>query len=147
MQTRHSTSAYQDASASGATLAGLMQLVYSHLAQDLLRAADAVQNNNIATRCAASNHALLLLGHLESWVNELDEPPLAESLHSFYRMLVTSILQLQATPSESGFRQYAQLVLDTRAAWQKRAESLVDAVSQSAFAQSHPGAEGFSFHA
>ena len=124
MLTRQTTSAYQNATASGATQAGLLQLVYSHLAQDLLRAAEAVGVNNIEARCASSNHALLLLGHLESWLDCLEEPTLAESLRGFYRMLSNSILQLQAAPDALLFEKAAQLVLDTRAVWQLKEQRL-----------------------
>lgn len=123
MRTQQSTSAYQSASASGATQAGLLQLVYGSLAQDLLRAARAVRDGDIEARCAASNHALLLLGHLESWLDNLDEPHLAESLQAFYSMLRTAILHLQAVPDAALFESYAQAVLDTRAAWQVKESS------------------------
>lgn len=125
---QQSRSAYQTAAASGATQAGLLQLVYTRLAQDLLQAADAIRKDDIEGRCAASKHALLLLGHLESWVSDVKDHALAESLRAFYAMLRTAVLAQQAALDHARLEQCAQLVLDTRAAWQAKEE---DALSSS----------------
>jgi flagellin-specific chaperone FliS len=145
MLTRQSTSAYHNATAGGATYSSLLQLVYSNLAQDLMRAAHAVRGKNIEARCAASTHALALLGHLESWLQDMDEHTLAESLQQFYNMLRVSILRLQAAPDAAMFETCAQLVLDTRAAWQAKEGSLLTSSAATAGLQSEPAA--ISFHA
>lgn len=111
--------AYQNVVGEGATHAGLTQHVYHHLAQDLLRAAKGVRDGDIEARCLASNHALLLLGHLESWLDFLQgEPVLEESLRTFYGMLRVSILQAQGSLDADAFERAAQYVLETAAAWQ-----------------------------
>lgn len=126
MLTRQNWSAYQSAAASGATTQiGLLQLVYGRLAQDLLEAANATRQNSIAVRCAASNHALLLLGHLQSWLDADADPALAASLGAFYAMLRRSILQEQAAPRFAKFEELAQVVLDTQAAWRDKEERLL----------------------
>lgn len=111
--------AYQSIIGEGATQASLIQLVYHHLAQDLFNAAKAVREHDIEARCLASNHALLLLGHLESWVGLLGgDPVLEESLTSFYSMLRVSILQAQGQHDGELLDRAAHWVLDTRSAWQ-----------------------------
>ncbi|MGI4830061.1 MAG: flagellar protein FliS [Janthinobacterium lividum] len=108
------------AAADGATHVGMLVLVYDAIARDLIKAGQAVRSPDIERRCAVSGHALLLLGHLESWVDFLDDPRLCTSLQSFYAMLRTRILQLQSAPNAAEFEKLAQLVCDTRAVWQAR---------------------------
>ena len=143
---QQSRSAYQTAAVNGATQAGLLQLVYTRLAQDFLRAAEAVRQNKIGERCTASNHALLLLGHLESWIPDLGDPKLAESLAAFYAMLRASVLQLQATLDAAKFEECAQLVLQMRAAWQAKEDNLLTAAGSVAAAP-RPAPGSLSFHA
>ncbi len=112
--------AYQSASAEGATQIGLLKLVYDRLARDFTTAAEAVRSRDVATRCTASNHALLLLGHLESWGEYTDDAQLAASLAEFYAMLRSRTLQIQHQGSPAEFEQLATLVLDTRAAWDRK---------------------------
>ena len=122
---RESTLAYQTAAASGAiTQADLLQLVYRHLAQDLLRAGNATRRNEVEARCNASKHALLLLGHLEGWINLIEEAEVEESLQAFYKMIRSSLLHLQSFPDVNGFEQLAQYVLDISAAWQTKLDIL-----------------------
>ena len=68
----NSGAGYRQAAANGATQIGILLIAYDALAADLLLAAEAASTGDIGTRCSRSNHALLLLGHLESWVGFLD---------------------------------------------------------------------------
>lgn len=121
---QQSRSAYQFAAASSASVATLHQLAYSQIAQDLLCAAAAVRQADISARCAASNHALLLLGHLDSWVDGMKEPALAQSLRAFYVFLRHAILNLQIAPDAAAFERTASLLLDTRTAWHQKEQLL-----------------------
>ena len=119
MNTRSET-LYRSAAAEGATYIGLLLVVYDSLAEDLRRAAKAVSRNDIAGRCNASNHALLLLGHLESWTSSIDDPALRDSLSQFYAYLRSRTLAIQAQPQPEPFEELARLVGETRAAWQQK---------------------------
>jgi flagellin-specific chaperone FliS len=122
---QQSRSAYQNAAASGATQVALLQLVYTRLAQDFLQAAQAIHRADIDARCAASKHALLLLAHLESWLPSMGDPGLVQSLTAFYQMLRASVLREQANLSATQLEACAQLILETRAAWQSKEENLL----------------------
>ena len=125
---QQSRSAYHFAAGAGATQAGLTQLVYTHLAQDLLHAADAIRNGHIEARCAASKHALMLLGHLESWSAELEDPGLAQSLRAFYAMLRTCVLQSQAASDSLLLEESAQRVLEMCTVWQTKEANMRSAL-------------------
>lgn len=109
--------AYQGAAAEGATHIGLLVLVYNSIVGDLLRAADAVRNSDIGVRCSSSAHALTLLGHVESWLDVLDDADLVVSLRVFYSTVRARIMQLQAAPDASQLENLANLISETGVAW------------------------------
>ncbi len=115
-----SESFYRQMSGEGATYIGLLLVVYDTLAEDLRRAGQAVERADIGARCDATNHAFLLLGHLESWVASLDDTTLQTSLLQFYSYLRSQAMLLQTATRPDGFCELARLVGETRAAWQKR---------------------------
>ena len=118
---RNNTSlAYQSAAADGATHIGLLVIVYNAIAGYLLRSAEAVRANDIELRCSSSGHVLLLLGHLESWLDCIDDAAIVASLRAFYAMLRARILQLQAAPQAHQFEELASLVSETRATWEAK---------------------------
>lgn len=118
MVTNHSLGAYRTASASGATHIGLLLLVYDALASDFRKASDALSRGDIGGRCTYSNHALLLLGHLQEWCAFLDDEPLAMSLTTFYGHLRVMLLQYQKNGTPKDFSGLAGMVTETRAVWQ-----------------------------
>ena len=124
MAASYSAAAYRTASASGATHIGLLLLVYDALASDLQRAAEALAQRDIAARCRHSNHASLLLGHLEQWCTLLDDATLATSLKSFYGHLRAQMLRLQLSGSSEEFSALAKLVAETRAVWQLKEQQV-----------------------
>ena len=124
MALSYSKAAYRTASASGATHIGLLLLVYDGLASDFRGASEAVSRGDIAGRCTYSNHATLLLGHLEEWCALLDDARLAKSLKVFYGHLRVQLLQYQRNGKPQDFSRLAGLVADTRAVWQLKEQQL-----------------------
>ena len=115
--------AYQSAAAEGATHIGMLVLVYDALVKDFIKAAAAVRREDIEARCSASSHALLLLGHLDSWVELIDDPILASSLTDFYGILRGELLRLQAEPEAASFENLAQRISETKTSWQAKESS------------------------
>ncbi len=111
---------YRQMAGEGATYIGLLLVVYDTLAEDLRRAGQAIERADIQTRCDATNHAFLLLGHLESWTASLDDASLGTSLLQFYGYLRGQAMLLQTDLHPDGFYELARLVGETRAVWQKR---------------------------
>ena len=120
MATFSKENAYREAASGGATQIGLLVLVYDALSKDLQQAGLAVQCNDIPRRCKASNHALALLGHLDSWITYLDDPRLVLSLRHFYDFLRRRIVELQDHGTEEDFQALSTFVVETRAAWQQK---------------------------
>ena len=132
MATNQSATAYRMAAASGATHLGLLVLVYDALAADLQRAAAAIQRGSISERCGASNHALALLGHLESWTRLMDSPGLSESLDHFYAYLRAQILSLQRGSTAEDFFILSELVSTMRSTWQQKEAMLLEQLTTQA---------------
>ena len=68
---------YRKTAIAGASSIGLMIVLFDTLAGDLRRACGALRKNNIEARCKELNHAALVIGQLESWIDLKNggEPP------------------------------------------------------------------------
>jgi flagellin-specific chaperone FliS len=69
---------YRRSAIEGASPIGLMIALFDTLVGDLRRAAFALRKNDIETRCRELNHATLVLGQLNEWIDP-------ESLPGLYR--------------------------------------------------------------
>jgi flagellin-specific chaperone FliS len=116
----NSLRAYRISAAEGASHIGLLLSVYDALAEDIQSAGNAAAKCDIPMRCRYTQHALLLLGHLESWVPLLDDAVLRDSLTCFYMYLRSELLRLQSSLQQEGFADLAMRVCETRAAWQTK---------------------------
>ncbi len=128
--TPSTTSLYRQVAAEGATYIGLLTVVLDSLAEDLRLAGLAATRRDIPARCSASNHAFLLLGHLESWAVEMDEPSLKTSLLSFYSYIRATLLELQLGASEQRFFELVTHVTLLRATWQQKEKAFLQSSRQ-----------------
>lgn len=130
---RQTELAYRKVAAEGANLVGLIVALYDTLAGDLKRASEAISRGDIEGRCKESNHAILVLGHLESWIDSGD-PALGATLSQFYAYLRGEILRAQSDHSGVRLEALIPLVLDTRAAWQQRSSVALHSAPAAGFA-------------
>lgn len=93
---------------------------YDALSEDIRSAGFAGSSADVSARCRHSQRALLLLGHLESWVLLLDDESLQLALVQFYQYIRAELLQLQAAAETSGYTNLAMCVCEARAAWQSK---------------------------
>ncbi len=132
--------AYRFASTDAETQIDFLLLSYDALALHLRLAGDAVEQRNIPVRCDESNRALTILGHIETWIEYLDEPSLSASLGSFYQWLRGQILASQTAPSRSGFDDLSTVVLELRATWQTKRKQILEGIcSEQAFPSEKSG--------
>src|SRR5580658_1864166 len=129
-----SVRAYRNSATEGATHIDILLACYDALVEDIRFAGKFAGNGNIAARCQHSQRALLLIGHLGSWVFELDDADLAASLAKFYEYLRAEILRLQSSKELDEFMNLALLVCQSSAAWQNKqgaGQSQVGATAES----------------
>jgi flagellar protein FliS len=133
--------AYRRTAVEGASGFGLLIALYDTLVGNLRRAIDAQRGNDIQKRCHELNHALLVIGYLEDWIDRESGGELAQKLVAFYCNLRAKLVEAQARNSAEILEKEMAVILAIRGTWQDlelRASSalVVQAASQ---AQSYPG--------
>jgi flagellar protein FliS len=121
---------YRRTAVEGTSGFGLLIALYDTLAGNLSRAAEAQRKNDIEKRCKEINHALLVIAHLEDWVDREGGGELAEKLVCFYSRLRAKMIEAQAKQSPEILEQQMKIVLSIRGTWQDleaRASSVLDA--------------------
>jgi flagellar protein FliS len=96
-----------------------MIALFDTLAGDLRRASCALRKNDIETRCKELNHAALVLGQLESWIDLKGGGDSAETLTRFYAYLRAKMMEAGATKSAILLEAQIEMILHVRSAWQQ----------------------------
>jgi len=109
---------YRKSAIEGASPIGLIIVLFDTLAGDIRRGAAAIRKNDIETRCKELNHAELVLGRLESWIDQKNGGESAETLSRFYSYLRARMMEAAITKSASLLEAQMEMVLHVRAAWQ-----------------------------
>jgi flagellin-specific chaperone FliS len=115
-----SVRAYRNSVTEGATHIDILLACYDAVAEDIRLAGKFAAQGNASARCRHSERALLLIGHLESWISQLDDADLGASLAQFYQYLRAEILRLQLSSEMDKFTNLALVVCETRAVWQRK---------------------------
>ena len=110
---------YRRSAIAGASSIGLMIALFDTLAGDLRRASSALRKNDIETRCKELNHAALVLGQLESWIDLKNGGESAQTLTRFYAYLRARMIEAGATKSASLLDKQIEMILHVRSAWQQ----------------------------
>jgi flagellar protein FliS len=124
--------AYRRTAVEGTSGFGLLIALYDTLAGNLSRGAEAQRKNDIEKRCKEVNHALLVIAHLEDWVDREGGGELAQKLARFYAGLRVHLIEAQAKQSAEMLEQQMRIVLAIRGTWQDletRACSVLDSPS------------------
>jgi flagellar protein FliS len=110
--------AYRKTAVEGASGFGLLIALYDTLAGNLRRAADAQRKNDIQERCQEINHALLVIGYLEDWIDREGGGELAQQLIQFYATMRAKLIEAQARQSTEILEQQMAKVVSIRGTWQ-----------------------------
>jgi flagellar protein FliS len=110
---------YRKSAIEGASSIGLIIALFDTLAGDLRRAAAAIRKNDIEKRCKELDHASLVLGQLESWVDKDKGGESAQSLVQFYGYLRAQMMEASVSQSAVVLDAQIEMILHVRSAWQK----------------------------
>jgi flagellar protein FliS len=110
---------YRKSAIEGASSIGLIIVLFDTLAGDLRRAAAAIRKNDIEKRCRELDHASVVLGQLESWVDRDKGGDSAQALAQFYGYLRATMMEASATQSATLLESQIDTILQVRSAWQK----------------------------
>jgi flagellar biosynthetic protein FliS len=109
--------AYRETAARGATALRLVIMLYEQLIQDLTKAAQAIDKNDIESRANCINHAVLVIAYLQSPLDFANGGKVARELEKFYNALRQNLVQVQFFPTKAGINQLITDVLAVREAW------------------------------
>ena len=114
---------YRRSAIEGASTIGLMIALFDTLVGDLRRAAFALRKNDIETRCRELNHATLVLGQLNEWI----DPENGKVGHSEFRIGMQHLFLADEYPSMDalGVRSPSALGGTSELAW-LGSENLLD---------------------
>jgi flagellar protein FliS len=110
---------YRKSAIEGASSIGLIIALFDTLAGDLRRGAAAIRKNDIEKRCKELDHASLVVGQLESWIDMDKGGDSAKSLSQFYAYLRATMMQASVTQSATLLDTQIDTILQVRSAWQK----------------------------
>jgi flagellar secretion chaperone FliS len=110
---------YREATVRGASPVELVVRLYEQIIEDLRQAAIAIEQNAIERRTKRINHAILVIGHLQSPLDFTRGGKVAKDLDHFYNVLRQNLIQVQFYPSKQGITQQITDLLAVREAWIK----------------------------
>ena len=110
-------STYRENDVRGASPVRLVVMLYDQIVQDLTQAEQALEQNEIERRTKLINHAILVIGHLQSPLDFDKGGKVAQNLENFYNVLRGNLVQIQFHPSKLGIDRLITDVLTIREAW------------------------------
>jgi flagellar secretion chaperone FliS len=121
---------YQMSAIQGASSIGLMIVLFDTLMGDLRRAAASIRKNDIETRCRDLNHASVVLGQLESWLDPDKGGESAQTLTRFYAYLRAKMMEAAVRNSAEMLETQIDMILHVRSAWQNLDTGPPEAISE-----------------
>ena len=118
---------YREGAVRGASPVELVIRLYEQAIEDLRQAVKGFEQNDIELRSNKVNHAILVLGCLQSQLEFHAGGKVARDLEKFYNVLRENLVQAQVTGSRPLLLQQITDLLTVREAWieVQRAESRV----------------------
>jgi flagellar protein FliS len=121
---------YRRAATQQASVVGLVIALHDTLIGDLTRAADAMDVNDIPTRCDQLIHGFKVLTQLEAMVDKNNGGEAAVNLNRFYTHVRGQMLAAQFKMDPSILRTQIRIVLEVREAWQQVDSAPIQAIAQ-----------------
>jgi flagellar secretion chaperone FliS len=110
---------YRQASTQQASVVGLVIALHDTLVGDLTRAANAMDKNDIPTRCNQLIHGFKVLTQLEAMLDMNGGGEAAINLSRFYTHVRGQMLAAQFKLDPSILRTQIRIVIEVREAWQQ----------------------------
>jgi flagellar secretion chaperone FliS len=108
---------YREGTVAGSSPVALVARLYEQIVDDLRQAIQALDRGDIELRTGKINHALLVIGHLESQLNFAKGGQVAQHLKDFYDSVRANLLQAQMRQSKPLLAQQITDLLTVREAW------------------------------
>ena len=109
--------AYRQSATQGASPVQAVIRLYEQIIEDLRQALRAIEQNQIELRTNKINHAILVIGHLQSRLNFEAGGQVSQNLNRFYDVLRGSLFEAQFKASSKMISARIDDLLGLRAAW------------------------------
>jgi flagellar protein FliS len=110
---------YRKTAIAGASPIGLMIVLLDTIVGDFRRASAALRRNDIEARCKELNHAALVIGQLESWIDMKNGGESAQTLSRFYAYLRAKMMEASVKMSAAVLDDQIDVILHVRSVWQQ----------------------------
>jgi flagellar secretion chaperone FliS len=110
-------STYREAAVRGASPVQLVIALYEQILHDLRRALSAFEKQDIEMRTRALNHALMVIGQLQSSLNMERGGEVAQNLQRFYNMVRRGLVEAQCRQSPASVLEQISHVTLVHDAW------------------------------
>ncbi len=142
---------YREAAVEGASPVRLVALLYEQAIEDLKRARAALDRCDIEARTRAINHAVVVIGYLQSSLDKEHGGRVAVNLERFYNQLRASLVEAQFTQSAAALELQISHLVEVHSAWceveRANAAPTASDLPQSDLARSGPAQSGEAEHA
>ena len=108
---------YREGTVGGANPIALVARLYEQTIEDLRQAVKALERNEVELRTQKINHAILVIGYLESRLNFAAGGKVAENLKNFYDSVRANLVRAQFQQSRVLLAQQITDLLAVREAW------------------------------
>jgi flagellar protein FliS len=108
---------YREAAVQGSSPVRLVIQLYEQAIEDLRRARAALDSADIEARTRHLNHAILVLGHLQSSLDMERGGAVAENLVRFYDVVRAALVEAQARQSAAVLERQIALLIQVHRAW------------------------------
>jgi flagellar secretion chaperone FliS len=138
---------YRESAVEGASPVRLVALLYEQAIEDLKRARAAIDRGDIEARTRAINHAVVVIGYLQSSLDKEKGGSVATNLERFYNQLRASLVEAQFTQSAAIIERQISHLVEVHAAWceveqANTVPSIARDLTQSSPGQSIPESQG-----
>jgi len=108
---------YREAAVRGASPVGLVVLLYEQAIEDLRKALAAHLSGDVEGRTREINHAILVIGHLQTTLDKEQGRDIAVNLERFYDQLRAGLVQAQCQQSAALLEQQISHLMLVHEAW------------------------------
>ena len=108
---------YREGTVRGASPVELVVRLHEQMIEDLRQAGVAIERGDIERRTRCINHAILIVGHLQSSLDFANGDKVTRDLDHFYNVLRHNLIHVQFHPSKQGLAQLTTDLLAVRSAW------------------------------
>jgi len=108
---------YREAAAQGASPVRLVICLYEQAIEDLHRALVALHHKDIGERTRSVNHAITVIGYLQSTLNMEHGGAVAKNLEHFYNVIRARLIDAQCMQSAAIVEQQISLLMQVHEAW------------------------------